>query len=400
MEKINKIVELGIDIDNIEEEVFEELGVDVISIVEHPAIEESFMFFSREEFVTPNANKDHDTFIGRCMSDLNSEFPDEAQRYAVCESYWDANLEACEHPEMSEDFEDAVIEYATANGEHILHSDVVVDLSKDQFATVTEVVNGLRALDVLQRLELPDNYVPVMMFRYQGNPSPERKFCKAMMNLSNRGKMFTKAQINQMDGLNPQFARHDESTYSIFKWKGGKNCRHYWQKLFVFQNDKGERVIIVTNPNTPTQDIAAKTWAEMFSSKYDFKIIDGEQRMLYGPVMVPNKMILRRDESGDPFYVFFSRKTIKKMAEKFLQQNKLHNTDVEHDGLVTTNNKLVESWISDSMVHDKSYSMGFALPKGTWYVGYKINDDQTWSDIKEGRLKGFSLSGQFINRIS
>jgi hypothetical protein len=44
--------------------------------------------------------------------------------------------------------------------------------------------------------------------------------------------------------------------------------------------------------------------------------------------------------------------------------------------------------------------MGFALPPGTWYVGYKINDEETWQDVKEGRLKGFSLSGQFINRFS
>lgn len=39
--------------------------------------------------VKPTETKDE--YIQRCMSDskMNSEFPEEAQRYAVCNSYWD-----------------------------------------------------------------------------------------------------------------------------------------------------------------------------------------------------------------------------------------------------------------------------------------------------------------------
>ena len=110
-------------------------------------------------------------------------------------------------------------------------------------------------------------------------------------------------------------------------------------------------------------------------------------------------MILRRDEEGNPFYVFFSRETIKKMAEKFLAQNKQHNTDIEHDGNVKTTNTLLESWVSEDMTHDKSFKLGFALPAGTWYVGYRIHDDELWADIKEGRVRGVSLAGNFINRL-
>ena len=38
----------------------------------------------------PNPNETHDDFITRCMSDEESKssFPDESQRYAVCESKW------------------------------------------------------------------------------------------------------------------------------------------------------------------------------------------------------------------------------------------------------------------------------------------------------------------------
>ena len=38
-----------------------------------------------------NPSETHDDFIGRCMSEEQSSFPDEEQRYAVCESYLTEN---------------------------------------------------------------------------------------------------------------------------------------------------------------------------------------------------------------------------------------------------------------------------------------------------------------------
>ena len=111
-------------------------------------------------------------------------------------------------------------------------------------------------------------------------------------------------------------------------------------------------------------------------------------------------MILRRNDDGSPYYVFFSKDTIRKMAEKFFKLNKHNNTDIQHDWEITTNNTLLESWISESTYHDKAYKFGFALPAGTWYLSYKINDEQTWADIKSGKLKGYSLAGNFIERLA
>jgi hypothetical protein len=88
------------------------------------------------------------------------------------------------------------------------------------------------------------------------------------------------------------------------------------------------------------------------------------------------------------------------MSEKFLAKNLLHNTDVNHDNNVTQENTLLESWISESILHDKAYKYGFNLPVGTWYVSYKINNEDIWKDIKEKRLKGFSLAGGFITRLN
>ena len=44
--------------------------------------------------------------------------------------------------------------------------------------------------------------------------------------------------------------------------------------------------------------------------------------------------------------------------------------------------------------------MGFNVPKDTWMVSYKINDEETWRKIKEGELSGFSITGQFIEKAT
>jgi len=49
-EKIDKIVELDISDDELDEELFDEMGVDIISFVDQPAIQTDFLYFN-EQFV-------------------------------------------------------------------------------------------------------------------------------------------------------------------------------------------------------------------------------------------------------------------------------------------------------------------------------------------------------------
>ena len=88
------------------------------------------------------------------------------------------------------------------------------------------------------------------------------------------------------------------------------------------------------------------------------------------------------------------------MVEKFFKKNNQNNTDIQHDNKVTNENVLLESWISEDKMYDKSYKLGFGLPMGTWYVSYKVNDDATWERVKAGELKGFSLAGPFIEKMA
>ena len=68
-------------------------GVDAIALVEEPAIEINFLAFKKEKFVTPSAGESEGDFIGRCMSAIAGEFPDQDQRLAVCYSYWEGKFQ-------------------------------------------------------------------------------------------------------------------------------------------------------------------------------------------------------------------------------------------------------------------------------------------------------------------
>ena len=309
---------------------------------------------------------------------------------------------------------DAILEYAhdDNNGVYIGKDDLYIDMTLNTFAGVGDVITAIRSLDVLKRLSIKKDNPPETYWKYTGPPA-QRDFCRAMLRLADRGKIFTTTEVNAMAALNRDFGPRGNSSYSKLEWKGGPNCTHYWTKLEVFKGDTGNKVIIASNrADNAGEEKAMKsnnqrqpspqghTPNNAYIKKRNFSFnLDEDKMIVTGPVMIPNKMILRRDEDGNPFYIYFSKKTIRKMAEKFFRNNKHNNTDINHDENITTDNVLVESWISESIKHDKSYKYGFALPEGTWYVSYKINDAETWERIKEGELRGFSLAGGFIQKM-
>lgn len=88
--KDKKVIDLGILQDD------EATGVKKVSLVEEPAILVDFMYFNKQAFVYPTGGESKDSFVQRCMSDLQGEFPDIDQRFAVCSSYWEGDLDdAC-----------------------------------------------------------------------------------------------------------------------------------------------------------------------------------------------------------------------------------------------------------------------------------------------------------------
>ena len=399
-EKIDKIVELGIDIDDMDQELFEDLGVDVISLVENPAIEVDFLAFKNQEFVEPTAGETEDEFIGRCMSELDAEFPDQEQRLAVCYQYWEGEEELAKKKKKksqyaTEEEQEAILAFAREAGEPIMAEDIILDFSNTEFNTIGDVLKGIGALDILKGLKINRDEPAVTRYRYSG-PPPQRKFCRALMQMN---RLFKREDIIKMVNLNKPFGHGDGgASYSKWSYKGGPNCKHMWEEVQVFKNASGRQIIMSNGPASGNAGVAPYDMPKHGYYAQQFAL-DEDKRIAVGPVMIPNKMILRRDEEGNAYYVYFTKKTIAKMAEKFLANSKHNNTDVEHDGNVKTENTLLESWITADMVRDKAATYGFVVPIGTWMCSYKVNNDADWQAIKEGNVRGFSLAGNFLERF-
>ena len=132
--------------------------------------------------------------------------------------------------------------------------------------------------------------------------------------------------------------------------------------------------------------------------KVQFQKIDNEKRIVAGPVLIPNKKILRIDGEGKPYEVFFSPETVEKLAQNYLKRRYTNKTTLEHDSNVD-NVSLVESWIKTTKL-DKSNGLGLNLPVGSWVGMFKVNNDEIWEEyVKNGSVKGFSIEGLFTHDL-
>lgn len=150
---------------------------------------------------------------------------------------------------------------------------------------------------------------------------------------------------------------------------------------------------------------AGLKWAErklkqLEKERMTFAVADEDKQILVGAAMIPNKMIHRYDDLGNMYFVYFSKQSIRKMADKFLKQKRTDETSIEHNGIKLGSDKvyITESWVSDDPIRDKSNLYGFELPAGTWFVQMKIEDKKIWKLVKDNMLTGFSVEGLFANK--
>tara|TARA_R110000803_G_scaffold14194_1_gene39520 strand:+ start:265 stop:873 length:609 start_codon:yes stop_codon:yes gene_type:complete len=159
------------------------------------------------------------------------------------------------------------------------------------------------------------------------------------------------------------------------------------------QEDAGiEAISIVESPAIESDFVALK------SEEIKLAEIDKEKRILLGALLIPNKPIFRNGDEGD-YYIFFSKNTIVKASQMYLRNGYQNNSTLEHqktlEGLT-----LVESWIVEDEVQDKSRKYGLNVPVGTWMGAVKVNNDEIWKEyVKTNKVKGFSIEGYFADKM-
>jgi hypothetical protein len=136
-----------------------------------------------------------------------------------------------------------------------------------------------------------------------------------------------------------------------------------------------------------------------FSNEVLFAEVSDEKRLVAGPMLIPNKKILRLTEDGERYYVYFSEDTIENVARKFMKNGFGGEVTLEH-GNKTSGVYLTELWLVEQPTKDKSNLYGFTLPKGTLFAVYKVENDDVWKKVKDGTFNGYSIEGLFEHRKS
>ena len=166
-------------------------------------------------------------------------------------------------------------------------------------------------------------------------------------------------------------------------------------ELFIDENDEFsgiQAISVVENPAIEEDFIALK------GQEFKLAEIDSEKKILMGAALIPNKPIYRKNKDKE-YYIYFSRKTVKKASELFLMRGNQNKSTLEHE-LPLQGLSVVESWIVEDEKYDKTRKYNMEVPLGTWMVAMKVNNENVWNDfVKTGKVKGFSIEGYFADKL-
>jgi hypothetical protein len=165
-------------------------------------------------------------------------------------------------------------------------------------------------------------------------------------------------------------------------------------ELIIDEKDLKNGVNAVSVVESPAIE---ENFVALAKHEVELKEIDTEKRILMGAALIPNKKIYRRNKEEE-FYIYFSEDTVRRAMELFFINGNQSSATFEHKEAIT-GMTAVESWLIEDEKMDKSQLYGFNLPKGTWMISMKVENDEVWQDVKDGKVKGFSIEGYFADKM-
>ena len=116
---------------------------------------------------------------------------------------------------------------------------------------------------------------------------------------------------------------------------------------------------------------------------------DEKKKEVVGPIMIPNKEILRFSPEMGYYYVRFTAETIQEIMYKYSKEGLFNAFGINHQN-DTDDVVMLEVWTKESD-NDKSKDYGYNLPNGTVFVKAKIESDELFTAIENGEINGFSI---------
>jgi len=353
----------------------EMVGIYACSLVDSPAIDVQFLKFSKgkNEIIECNCSKDDSEMV---------------------------------------DFSDEFIDLLLSKGEDI-DTDNWELLDEKKVESDDDLVDFASVVPQSGSDSMQDN--DIFMVRYEYAPlktsSKSRDFCKKMVSANKSYKVEDLEYSNANPGLGPS----GTDFYNIMLFKGGVNCQHYFNRKIYFnkgnktgvstfealkrigqlnKSDAKKAKLTALNPKVSQVASSENNYWRLSSQEIRFSKSDEYKRILTSPVLIPEQLIYRKLSDGE-CYVKADCETIMQLQQNFFKKQYNHNSTIEHDdNQIIKGVYFFESWIVDSETNDKANSLGFSVPRGTWMMSMKVENDEIWQDVLDGKFKGFSIDSQ------
>lgn len=123
-----------------------------------------------------------------------------------------------------------------------------------------------------------------------------------------------------------------------------------------------------------------------------FSIQSEDKHIVAGCALRANYPIYR-NQNGKEFYVVFTSEAIDELYQKFMIEGHISDVNLEHSEN-TKGVHLIQSFIKNSECGINP--AGFEdCEDGSWFVFYKIDNEDVWKQVKSGTFNGFSVEGMF-----
>lgn len=115
-------------------------------------------------------------------------------------------------------------------------SDAPVDYDNDdKLNEMLELASAEKVKSTKEKKSDDDKGLFKVRYRYDGGVRPNtRPFCETLYNAK---KIYRREDIESMDNVavNPGFGKDGSDKYSIWLYKGGPNCYHFWSRVVYFR---------------------------------------------------------------------------------------------------------------------------------------------------------------------
>ena len=115
------------------------------------------------------------------------------------------------------------------------------DLKETQLNNLVELAKAPRANNVAKSEQ--DTSLFLIRYAYAGNPNPQREFCRKVMSANKFYRYEDLENASKKADVNPGFGPKGTDKYNIAFYKGGVNCRHFWERKVFLKKDRSSLTV-------------------------------------------------------------------------------------------------------------------------------------------------------------